>query len=272
MYKKAIILLSLFLCCGLWGCTSGQEQNPDDSKTVAVFKQIHTYAKDANDSAKQERKTQLAAKQQRDALASVLSTEGLPEVKAVRTKDDGDLLVLVNKEYTVSENYTPTNLVRISNSLTTNKNLSLKKVAYDAYMKMYNDAKAQGFDIYICSAYRTYNNQVSLLKSSIKSYGRKTALTRTAYPGRSEHHTGLALDVTSKSMGWGIKQNFTNYPDGKWINDHCHEYGFIIRYPKGKESITGYIYEPWHLRYVGVEVATEIMSKGITLEEYLGKA
>jgi len=162
-------------------------------------------------------------------------------------------------------------LVRISNSLTTNKNLSLKKEAYDAYMLMLKDAKAQGFDIYICSAYRTYNNQVSLLKSSIKSYGRKTALTRTAYPGRSEHHTGLAIDITSKSMGWGIKQNFTNYPDGKWINDNCQNYGFIIRYPKGKESITGYIYEPWHLRYVGVDVAKEITSKGITFEEYLGK-
>ena len=71
-------------------------------------------------------------------------------------------------------------------------------------------------------------------------------------------------------MGWGLSQDFADYPDGEWINDHCHEYGFIIRYPKGKTDITGYDYEPWHLRYVGGDAATYIMENNLTLEEYVG--
>ena len=272
MKKRTIIILACLLCASLTSCASEPVQAPEDSKTVTVFKEIDNFGITAEKELKSERKIQLAEKQQRDAMAALLSTEGLPEVKATLTKDDGNLLVLVNKEYTVSKNYTPTDLVSIDGSLTTNQGLSMKKEAYDAYLKMLKDAKAKGFDLYICSAYRSYNTQLSLLKSSINTYGRKVALTRTAYPGRSEHHTGLAIDITSKSMGWGIKQNFTDYPDGKWLNDNCQNYGFIIRYPKGKESITGYIYEPWHLRYVGVDVAKEITSKGITFEEYLGKA
>ena len=89
---------------------------------------------------------------------------------------------------------------------------------------------------------------------------------------RSEHHTGWAIDITSKSMNYGLYQDFINYPEGRWINDHCSEYGFIVRYPADKTDITGYSYEPWHLRYVGVDVAREITSKGLTLEEYLDKA
>ena len=94
----------------------------------------------------------------------------------------------------------------------------------------------------------------------------------SAYPGRSEHQTGWAVDVTSASMGYDLLQSFIDYPEGLWINNHCSEYGFIIRYPKGKTYITGYDYEPWHLRYVGVEAAKEITASGLTLEEYLGMA
>ena len=173
---------------------------------------------------------------------------GIPEVLDRLKKDDGDLFVLVNKLHAVSKNYKPTDMVVMDNKLTTWQNLEMKSDAYDAYLKLYRAAKKKGFSLKVCSAY-----------------------IRSARAGRSEHHTGYAIDITSKSMGWGLKQDFADYPDGKWINDHCHEYGFIIRYPKGKTDITGYAYEPWHLRYVGVEAATEIMEQGITLEEYLGR-
>jgi D-alanyl-D-alanine carboxypeptidase len=93
----------------------------------------------------------------------------------------------------------------------------------------------------------------------------------SAYPGRSEHHTGLAIDITSESMDWALSQDFASYPEGQWLDEHCQDYGFILRYQKGKEDITGYQYEPWHFRYVGKEVAKEIMSRGITFEEYLGE-
>lgn len=199
------------------------------------------------------------------------STRGIPEVIETRVADDGDLLVLVNKYYTVSMDYEPTDLVTIDNKYGTYTDMEMKSVAYEAYKKLYDDAKAEGFDLKLCSTMRSYNTQKTLFNNSLANRGRETTNVRSAYPGRSEHHTGLAIDVTSASMGWGLTQDFINYADGQWINDHCHEYGFIVRYPQGKTDITGYAYEPWHLRYVGIDVATYIMANNLTLEEYLGK-
>ena len=156
-------------------------------------------------------------------------------------------------------------------TVTISNGLEVDQRIISALDDMLDDCRAAGLSPLVCSAYRTYSTQKTLYANAVKTKGRKTANIRSARAGRSEHHTGYAIDITSKSMGWGLKQDFADYPDGKWINDHCHEYGFIIRYPKGKTDITGYAYEPWHLRYVGVEAATEIMEQGITLEEYLGR-
>ena len=199
------------------------------------------------------------------------SSRGIPELKDVLTYDDGDLLVLVNKYHGVTSDYRPNNLVPVDPALATWSDVSLKQEAYDAYLKMYEDAKKQGFNLKICSGFRTYDGQQQLFYNAL-GVGEEYAHMSSAYPGRSEHHTGLAIDITSASMGWGLTQDFADYPDGKWLDEHCQEYGFILRYLKGAEDITGYKYEPWHFRYVGVEVATEIMEKGITLEEYLGEA
>ncbi|MGN0734897.1 MAG: D-alanyl-D-alanine carboxypeptidase family protein [Anaerovoracaceae bacterium] len=198
------------------------------------------------------------------------SIRGIPDAVDTRSSDDGDLLVVVNKYHAVSKNYKPKDLVTIDDRYGTWKNMELKSEAYEAYKKLYKDAAAQGFELKLCSAMRTYETQKTLYTNAVKNKGRETANIRSAYPGRSEHHTGLAIDVTSASMGWGLTQDFADYPDGQWINEHCQEYGFIIRYPKGKTDITGYAYEPWHLRYVGVDAATYIMENGLTLEEYMG--
>lgn len=198
------------------------------------------------------------------------SIRGIPDVIDTRSEDDGDLLVVVNKYHAVSKNYKPKDLVTIDNKYGTWNNMELKSEAYDAFLKLYKDAKAQGFNLKLCSAMRSYSTQKSLYENAVSTRGREMANIRSAYPGRSEHHTGLAIDVTSASMGWGLTQDFADYPDGQWINEHCQEYGFIIRYPKGKTDITGYDYEPWHLRYVGVDAATYIMENGLTLEEYVG--
>lgn len=200
------------------------------------------------------------------------SIRGIPDAVDTRSSDDGDLLVVVNKYHAVLKDYKPKDLVTIDDKYGTWKNMELKSEAYEAYKKLYKDAKAQGFELKLCSAMRTYETQKTLYTNAVKNKGRETANIRSAYPGRSEHHTGLAIDVTSASMGWGLKQDFADYPDGKWVNDHCQEYGFIIRYPNGKTDITGYAYEPWHLRYVGVDAATYIMENGLTLEEYMGVA
>ena len=199
------------------------------------------------------------------------SDYGVPIVSTL-TADDGNLLVLVNKEYTISRDYYPTDMVDIDGSLSTNQNLKVKREAYDAYLAMLKDAQAEGLNFCICSAYRGFEVQESLYYNSLASNGKEYTDKMFAYPGRSEHHTGYAIDVTSASMNWGLSQDYADYPDGAWIAEHCDEYGFIIRYPKGKEDITGYMYEPWHIRYVGVEIAKEITEAGITFEEYLGVA
>ena len=114
------------------------------------------------------------------------------------------------------------------------------------------------------SAFRSYDYQNTLYNNYVSWYGKEQADTFSARAGYSEHQTGLAIDVNT------IDDSFAYTPEAVWLAQHAHEYGFIIRYPKGKESITGYQYEPWHIRYLGIETATAVYNSGLTLEEYLG--
>lgn len=148
----------------------------------------------------------------------------------------------------------------------------------DALKQFLADCKAAGHTPYICSAYRTWDDQVYLFDKKVKSFTSKgyseeeakiLAAKETAVPGTSEHQLGLAVDILCQSRPW-LDEGQANTATQKWLMANCHKYGFILRYPKGTTPITGIIYEPWHYRYVGVEIATEIMTKGITLEEYLG--
>ena len=189
------------------------------------------------------------------------SIRGIPDLKDVLTYDDGDLMVLVNKYHGVTRDYEPKDMVTVEMSM----------AAWDD-IQMFNDAASQGYSFCICSGYRSYEYQQELFENALATQSEAEAHMFSAYPGRSEHHTGLAIDITSESMDWALSQDFADYPEGRWLDEHCQDYGFILRYPEGKEDITGYQYEPWHFRYVGVEAAKEIMSKGITFEEYLGEA
>ncbi|MBQ6798569.1 MAG: M15 family metallopeptidase [Oscillospiraceae bacterium] len=130
-------------------------------------------------------------------------------------------------------------------------------------------ARAEGLYVYLSSAYRDYATQSYLYNRKIQQYGDPEVAARiVAPPGTSEHQTGLALDITDRyyEMKDSSLENTALY---QWMSAHCHEYGFIVRYPKDKEDVTGIIYEPWHFRYVGVEVATYIMENGLCLEEFL---
>ena len=156
------------------------------------------------------------------------------------------------------------------------KALEEKQIAEDL-KKMLSDANAEGLSPFICSAYRSVERQESLFDSGFQKrvnsgLGYYEAYLKTAsviaVPGTSEHALGLAVDI--------VANDYTNLDEGqeetdefKWLSANCHKYGFILRYPNGTTDITGIIYEPWHFRYVGVEVATEIAELGVTLEEYL---
>jgi len=183
------------------------------------------------------------------------------------TENPYDLLVLVNKYNQLPAGYEQYNLVNMSREHTVNdgKQYLLAGVAYENYIKMSDDAKKDGLSMKVLSAYRTENYQRNLYNNKVRTTGRVNADNYSARPGHSEHQTGLAVDISS------TKGTFEYTPEFKWLQKHAHEYGYILRYPKGKEWITGYSYEPWHYRYVGVDAAKIIYEEGITYEEYYAK-
>ena len=136
---------------------------------------------------------------------------------------------------------------------------------------MLADAKKAGFILDAFSGYRSYDYQKTLYENYVARDGQDAADRYSARPGYSEHQTGLVYDIgeVGKESLW-LTETFGETEAGRWLRDHAHHYGFIMRYPQGKEDITGYMYESWHFRYVGVEVATTIFEQQSTLEEYLG--
>ncbi|MGZ4032734.1 MAG: M15 family metallopeptidase [Tumebacillaceae bacterium] len=190
--------------------------------------------------------------------------------------DPASVMVLVNKQNALPADYSPANLIDDPNvpfifSGKDEKRLMRKDMA-EALEKMIAAAKKDGVGLAGVSAYRSYNTQKSLFNYYVQTQGEKQARRYSAVPGTSEHETGLAIDLSGTTGKCAADDCFGGTPEANWIATHCADYGFIVRYPQGKESITGYAYEPWHVRYVGVDVAKEITSKGLTLEEYLQNA
>lgn len=186
-----------------------------------------------------------------------------------------NFLVLVNKEYSLNDDYAPKDLVRpnvaFSFGFLEQEKALMRKEAARALEQMFQEAKLNGIELYAVSAYRSFERQKMIFDAEINRVGREKAIEAVAYPGQSEHQTGLAVDISSKSVNLLLIQEFENTPEGKWLAANAHHYGFILRYPKGKEVITGYKFEPWHFRYVGKDLAEILYEKRLTLEEYFSK-
>ncbi|ANS76186.1 peptidase M15 [Paenibacillus yonginensis] len=179
--------------------------------------------------------------------------------------------VLVNKQFGLPENFEPEDLVYPNVPFTFKEKIEkrkMRKVAADALEEMFAGAKKDGIYLAGVSAYRSYERQKVIFENYVKRDGEEKARTYSAYPGYSEHETGLAIDVSGSDGKCAAEDCFGGTPEAEWIAKHAAEYGFILRYPEGKEDITGYKYEPWHIRYVGKDIAKEIADRGITLEEY----
>ena len=195
----------------------------------------------------------------------------------------GSVPMLVNKTHTVDEFFTPADLVSVKEVIGTKlatvkyKKTMGVRTAVEALKEMLEAAKEDGLDKkwQISAGYRSWDQQVSMLNQKINSYKRKNkgwssskarraALRSVAEPGASEHHLGLAFDINKKGSA-----NFAGTKHSEWLSEHCWEYGFIIRYQKENEEITGFIAEPWHIRYVGVEHAKYMRDHDLCLEEYI---
>lgn len=175
--------------------------------------------------------------------------------------------ILVNKYLYLSNDYIPSDLVDIPNEFA-RSGMKLVKVAKDNFVNMAQAAKTDGSPIIAMSSYRSYEYQVNLYNKYVKSDGVEAADTYSARPGFSEHQTGLCVDI------YDGKTDYTNFEKSKsytWMQENAHKYGFILRFPKGKENITGYQYESWHYRYVGKTIANYIHKTNLTFDEYYVK-
>jgi zinc D-Ala-D-Ala carboxypeptidase len=181
-------------------------------------------------------------------------------------------MALVNKQFELPETFLPNDLIRPNVSFSfgnqkIDKSL-LRKEAALALEKMFSEAKQSGIEVFAVSGYRSYEYQDGLFQAEVKKVGRAKAMEAVAFPGQSEHQTGLAMDISSKSVGMMLTEDFGASKEGIWLANNAHRFGYILRYPEGKESITGYQYEAWHFRYVGIEAASIIYKNKWTLEEY----
>lgn len=190
----------------------------------------------------------------------------------VETPNTNSLLVLVNQNYRLDEFYAPTDFVPVDVPVTPYSQVNtnyLRRDAADATELLFSKAQEAGYELTLRTGYISYSVQKSLYNQDVYEMGLEYADKFNSRPGHSEHQTGLAIDITTPSINNELSLEFADTEEGKWVLAHAHEYGFIIRYPENRESEVGYFYEPYHLRYVGVEVATEIFENNWTLEDYI---
>lgn len=179
------------------------------------------------------------------------------------TKNIDQITMLVNKYNYLPRDYIPSNLVTINKYA--KSRIMLKEEAYKAFLKLAKDMEKDNLSIRIISAYRSFDYQENLYNNYLKTATKSIVDTYSARPGYSEHQTGLVIDVDNNKLDYN---NFHLTKEFIWMQENAYKYGFILRYPKDKENITGYKYEPWHYRYVGKEIAEYIQKHSITYEEY----
>lgn len=184
------------------------------------------------------------------------------------------LLVLVNKNRNLPADYIPKDLIMPNVNFSFEGEESkkhLREEAAFALEKLFEAAQKDKIELFAASGYRSYQRQKDIFDYKASCIGEDLANIDSAVPGQSEHQTGLAMDITSFALCDNLSKDFGEMAEGIWVKENGHKYGFIIRYPKEKEEITGYSYEPWHLRYVGKETAKYLYENKITLEEYFAQ-
>ncbi|PKM52878.1 MAG: D-alanyl-D-alanine carboxypeptidase [Firmicutes bacterium HGW-Firmicutes-5] len=253
-----LILIIVVLTISFWNRNENQAEAGSKKNTQTT---AQTTAKE----------TDTAANTQTTTAEQSTQTETKEELKTTTTENAtgaDSVITLVNKNHSISANYVPGDLVTVD--LPSTRDTQLRSIAAEGLTKLFKAAEGAGLELYCCSGYRSYETQSELYAWNVDTYGVDGAELVSARPGMSEHQLGLAMDVTSASVGFDLQESFGTTSEGQFIKENAHKYGFIVRYPQGKTDITGYAYEPWHLRYLGVDVATAIYNSGKTMEEYYG--
>jgi D-alanyl-D-alanine carboxypeptidase len=217
------------------------------------------------------RKRHAAQKQQTKTEAQSPKQPALsPQTKLKNAAaQTGNTAQLINKTHTLPPSYVPKDLVKVNAA--SYRTVYLRKEAAQALATMFNAGKKAGVNLYCSSGYRSYADQQKIFSNHMASMGRAKANAISSKAGQSEHQSGFAMDVTCRAMSGDLQERFIQTNEGKWLAAHAHEYGFIVRFPKGKEASTDYSYEPWHIRYLGKDLATKVNASGLSYEEYLAK-
>ena len=202
---------------------------------------------------------------------SQIDEGGLEITEALRSDIDAGYLILVNRNHGLDRDYRPDDLVGIRYYAAdrTPEARFMRATAANAFHDMVYAARRQGIEFVMTTAYRSYGFQSTLYNNHVATHGQEAADRFSARPGHSEHQTGLAVDVSAASVNFQLRTAFSDTKEGRWIAENAHLFGFIIRYPESKEELTGFQYEPWHVRYVGLPAAAYIYTHGIILEEFL---
>ncbi len=178
----------------------------------------------------------------------------------------GDLLAPLDKEHRLPDGCEPGDLEELPGAISWGAPQYLRSTAATALYALFDAASSEGFTLTVNSSYRSYQSQVETFNSWVNIYGEEYAERTSARPGHSEHQLGTAADVGARGL---VLEAFTGTPEAAWLAQNAPEFGFIVSYPDGAEAVTGYAYEPWHIRYVGTEVAAQVVASGLTLHEFL---
>ena len=251
---SAVLLVSIIAVFGYKTYFTANQDAPDDTtleeQPVKAVEPVEQKMNEATSTTTDEEKT-VEKPVEKPAIGPGGYIENQP-VPTEPTFIDG--ILIANKLYPLPSTYNP----------------GESPEAKSAFDQMAQAALAEGHELVAFSGFRSYEYQTTLYNNYVSRDGQENADRYSARPGYSEHQTGLAFDIGEKGQEdlW-LTEEFGETPAGLWLVENAHKYGFILRYPKGKEDVTGFMYESWHFRYLGAEVATEIYEAGITLEEYL---
>ena len=268
--EKAFLAICLGLLLAFCGCAKEESNIAAGDSILITPSSSQSSSEDSRseaDSSQSEQESQVSEASDPESSSAV-------ETGGYGDPDSDPCLILVNPENYIPDDYT----VELE---TVQGKYQLDVKAAASAKALIAAAKEAGYDMQVCSAYRTIEKSAELYQRKVQQYlnagysqatAESEAARWVAPPGTSEHHTGLAMDIVSSDY-WGqysdLEHDYEKFDSFKWMYEHCAEYGFILRYPKDKQDITGITYEPWHYRYVGVEAAQYIMENGLCLEEYL---
>ncbi|WP_071394511.1 M15 family metallopeptidase [Bacillus tuaregi] len=275
MKKIAITLGSIILLAGCNGnpFTEKGDVKQDEQASTQNQKEIDGIENDAGENKQNNNDVSNPESTKEDLVLESVFFNEIADVNGKKViQNPTNRMVLVNKEYALPDGYEPEDLVRPNVAFSFGdqdiEKSYLRKEAAEALEKMFTEGTSNGVHLFAVSGYRSYDRQQQVFTAEVGRVGEELAVQAVAVPGYSEHQTGLSMDISSESASFGLTEQFGETTEGRWLQENAHRFGFILRYPSGKESITGYQYESWHYRYVGVEAATEIFENNLTLEEY----